>query len=336
MRNKATRISVGDRFGKLVVIGGPESRKATPISKRARIHFKCLCDCGSEKLIVDDNLRTGNSTNCGCFHQRKRESRLVALVGKEIGWLTVVGLASPVGKHSRVSCVCRCGKAVDVRDDAILAGTTVSCGCFNSQKSQAFLRSLLTTHGKSKDRVYKIFHGMMKRCYNARCKSYCRYGGRGICVCCGMRTFDGFYDVMGDPPDGLSIDRKNNDTHYSCGRCEECVRKGWEMNCRWATTEEQANNKSWNVSVEIDGEALTATQAAKRIGMKPSTLLNRLWSGWSVHDALHAPVRKRGLRKNGFSADGESRWNGCLARKDLGRLWMPAPAWWSVHQEVAP
>lgn len=40
-----------------------------------------------------------------------------------------------------------------------------------------------------------------------------------------------------------------------------------------------------------DGETLTASEWARRVGMHPLTLFARLNAGWSVEDALTVPVR---------------------------------------------
>ncbi len=65
---------------------------------------------------------------------------------------------------------------------------------------------------------------MLDRCYQESHKHYHRYGGRGIRVCEGWRmSFDAFLADMGPKPTPKhTIDREENEGHYSCGRCEEC------------------------------------------------------------------------------------------------------------------
>lgn len=89
-------------------------------------------------------------------------------------------------------------------------------------------------HGLSTTRSYTVWRNMLKRCLNPKDGDYPRYGGRGIKICKRwLRDYRNFYKDMGERPEGLSLDRKNNDRDYK------------PSNCRWATPKEQAVNRKW-------------------------------------------------------------------------------------------
>jgi hypothetical protein len=53
---------MGMRFGHWIVIGKKrETRRGV-----SRVYWLCRCDCGNEKYVLGDTLKTGESKSCGC------------------------------------------------------------------------------------------------------------------------------------------------------------------------------------------------------------------------------------------------------------------------------
>lgn len=63
----------GSRFGRLLVV----CRGEDAICKSARVkRWKCVCDCGIERLVAGCSLRNGDTTSCGCYNKEVARSRV--------------------------------------------------------------------------------------------------------------------------------------------------------------------------------------------------------------------------------------------------------------------
>lgn len=154
--------------------------------------------------------------------------------GERFGCFTVLSYS---GRHPRLDvpmwlCKCDCG-----------AKSIARLGTLRAKKGKC-CKQCRSDNISSKSE-YFIWMGMRSRCRNPNATGYRAYGGRGIRVCERWNSsFRNFFADMGDRPSpDRSIDRINNDGHYSCGQCEECIANGWPANCRWATWEQQLSNK---------------------------------------------------------------------------------------------
>lgn len=154
--------------------------------------------------------------------------KIVNLIGQRFGRLTVVGRAENIGKQTAWLCLCDCGGSVSVRYRSLAKAETKSCGCLRSEKMKAAKQR----HGHYNSRTYHSYHSMKARCLNKNHRQFKDYGGRGIGISDRwLDSFENFLADMGERPVGRTLDRINNDLGYS------------KSNCRWATREEQNNNK---------------------------------------------------------------------------------------------
>jgi hypothetical protein len=143
----------------------------------------------------------------------------------------------------------------------------------------------LTKHGMWKTREYKVWSSMKERCQRANHKAYNHYGGRGITVCERWQTFENFYADMGPRPDGMTLERINNDKGYS------------PENCKWATWIEQRGNTRSTNFIEHNGETKTARQWCAGSQVAPKVFVRRLSQGWTFDEALNGrPKRIRAVR----------------------------------------
>lgn len=56
-----TSIRQGDRFGRLIVTGSEAVRSAS------KLKWACLCDCGTKRLVLAYQLKSGKTRSCGCY-----------------------------------------------------------------------------------------------------------------------------------------------------------------------------------------------------------------------------------------------------------------------------
>lgn len=203
-------------------------------------------------------------------------SQFQDLTGQKFGRLTVIKRVENKNKQTYWLCRCECGNEKDVNAGNLKSGNVRSCGCLRHETS--------TKHGMRNSRIYEIWRGMKKRCFNKNYKHFNDYGGRGITVCdCWKNDFMSFYNwsMLNGYVDDLSIDRIDNNKGY------------FPENCRWATIKEQANNTRANRFLTYNGETKTMTKWCEILNMKCTTLFTRLKLGWSVEKAFTIPVRER-------------------------------------------
>jgi hypothetical protein len=135
--------------------------------------------------------------------------------------------------------------------------------------------------GSPELRTWNTWCKMRQRCRNVNCKEYPRYGGRGIQVDPAWEDYMQFVSDMGLVPEGLELDRVDNNGNY----CHE--------NCRWATPKQQARNRRSNRILEIDGQSKTLAEWAEVTGIESSTIRMRIkYNGGRVDSSILAPVKR--------------------------------------------
>lgn len=140
----------------------------------------------------------------------------------------------------------------------------------------------LTAGGLSHiDPFYHVFNKICCRITDPKNKDYKRYGAKGL-------TFE-WKDYMDFKKDmyipymehckiygrkNTSIDRIDNSKGYS------------KENCRWATSQEQARNKTTNRYITYNGKTLIIADWARELGVSRQAIRYRLENGWDIESII--------------------------------------------------
>lgn len=198
--------------------------------------------------------------------------KAIDLSGKRFGRLVVVSRDPSDSRYWH--CVCDCGAPHRVYGYNMTSGKIVSCGCKRREGPRV-------RHGMCRTRTYGAWSAMKRRSLSKTATRYNDWGGRGITLYKRWHVFDNFLSDMGECPEGYSIERRDNARGYS------------KENCYWATPVEQARNTRRNVSLTMHGRTQLLCEWADELGLKRTTISQRLVHGWSVEHALTTPVLRR-------------------------------------------
>ena len=268
---REVKISIGQRFGMLKVIGYAEDL----VTPKGYTHkrYLCKCECGNKKLFTKRSLTIDKTQSCGCLVGKTFKN----IEGMQFDRLKAISIHHINGGGCYWNCECKCGNTTIVRASSLLSGDTKSCGCLMKETL------LHETHGMTNTRLYRIWNGMKDRCKNKNAPEYENYGGRGIRVCQEwLDDFMNFYNwaMANGYRDDLTIDRKDNDKGYS------------PENCRWATAKEQANNTRSTVFLTYKGETKPVSEWSEITGIRQDTLTYRKRHGWTDEECIEIPLNK--------------------------------------------
>lgn len=235
------------------------------INKHGASEWLVECDCEKKTRRIKDISQIKSIKSCGCMS-------IENLNGEKFGRWTVI--SDPILQNNRIffKCICSCDNKTisQVRSDRLKNGTSKSCGCYKLE--------VITKTGMSRDRMYGIWDGMIRRCYDKSNKRYSNYGGRGIRVCKDwLNDFMIFYNwaIENGYEENLTIERIDVDKNYE------------PSNCCWITMAEQAKNKTNTIYITLDtGETYRLTDFANQNNVSRETVLKRYKNGINNKERL--------------------------------------------------
>lgn len=210
------------------------------------------------------------------------------IVGKRFEKLTVIKLANKIQKYNSKGCKdglkyiylcsCDCGNTCFVERNHLITLHTKSCGCYKI----GMHTNRLTKHNKRYTKIYNVWSGIKRRCYNPHQKSYKNYGGRGIIMCDEwLKNFQTFYNwaINNGYEEGLTIDRINNNGNYE------------PSNCRWVRSQDQTKNLRTNHYITYNNETHCLSKWAEIYNIPKNVMYTRVSLGWDFEKIISTPPK---------------------------------------------
>lgn len=199
-------------------------------------------------------------------------TRKPSLIGQRFGKLVIL---SETTRPYYYLCKCDCGAETVKYSVHLLSGAYNAC---RKCSLSAFRRGKARIHGACfrhhTTRAYTAWKNMRQRCQNPNKPKYHNHGGRGIKVAPEWENFATFLADMGEPPPGLSIERRNNELGYS------------KDNCYWATNREQSRNRRNNLNFTVRGVSGCLKDLCERFQCNYSRTKRRVHRGWPIEQAI--------------------------------------------------
>ena len=131
-------LPIGKKFNKLEIL------HEVPTTEKCRRYVRCRCECGSEKTVRYDGIKSGRVKSCGCLLSHKNENHISAIsvsrkkteirkaeeyIGRKFNKLTIISIDHSKSKSRWFNVRCDCGNTLSVSLTRMKLGHTKSCGC---------------------------------------------------------------------------------------------------------------------------------------------------------------------------------------------------------------
>lgn len=141
----------GRIFGKMTVI------ERFGLNKHGHVLWLCRCECGGMSTPTGGDLRSGNTTSCGCGNKTAGLRNAIDITNQTYWHLTAISRAENNSRgrtqwHSR----CECGSMLIVPTTSLRTGNIKSCGCRGRGFDSLRLKNLM---GKAFEMLTVIGYG---------------------------------------------------------------------------------------------------------------------------------------------------------------------------------
>lgn len=269
MRGKKTDL-IGQRFGRLLVV------EFMGVDSAGNCKWKCLCDCGNEKIILALSLKNGNTQSCGCMHKEQHIIRMTKHGHNKKGYMSRTYKSWKSAKErcynkNHNSYVNYGGRGIKICERWM----DLDSGFENFLEDMGIRPDKMTL-----DRVDNNGDYCKDNCMWSTCKSQSNNMRSNVIL-----EYNGESKTIKQWSEASGI-------NYStlCNR----LARGLSILSALTTPVVKHNiTKKSGALITFNGEAKTLKEWASFLNIAYSTLQQRLLVGWSIERALTTPVKSR-------------------------------------------